>query len=103
MLLNQVPKGLSDLPLFVEYEIEWGLDDLVDAVKAGTNPIVGIDLRPVEGVFAFHAIVILDIAAEQVLVNDPRYTKGSRSIALNSFVSAWNAADREAVIITADI
>lgn len=99
MRLNQVAKGLSDLPVAVAYELEWSLDDLVDAVRAGTNPVVGIDLRPVEGIFACHAVVIVSITDEHVLVHDPRYRKGPRSIGLNTFEAAWNLADREAVII----
>jgi ABC-type bacteriocin/lantibiotic exporter with double-glycine peptidase domain len=71
MRLNQVAKGLSDLPVAVAYELEWSLDDLVDAVRAGTNPVVGIDLRPVEGIFACHAVVIVGISDQHVLVHDP--------------------------------
>lgn len=102
MRLNQVANGLRDLPVAVAYELEWSLDDLVGAVRVGTNPIVGIDLRPVEGIFAYHAVVVVDITAEQVLVHDPRHRKGASSIGLNTFQAAWKAADREAVIIAAE-
>lgn len=100
MRLNQVANGLRDLPVAVAYELGWTFDDLVDALRAGTNPIVGIDLRPVEGLFAFHAVVLVGVTAEHVLVHDPRDLKGPRSIGVNTFEAAWRAADREAVIIT---
>jgi ABC-type bacteriocin/lantibiotic exporter with double-glycine peptidase domain len=74
-------------------------DDVIDAVHSGLNPIVGIDLRPVDGIFAFHAVVIARITAHRVSVHDPQYTSGPRSIGLNTFESAWYAAGHEAVII----
>jgi uncharacterized protein YvpB len=83
-----------------EYQIEWHLEDLIEVAQRGTSPIVGIDMRPVEGIFAFHAVVISDIAGDQVVVHDPRYQEGPRSIGLGTFEAAWNSADREAVIIT---
>jgi len=75
---------------------------LVGAVRVGTNPIVGIDLRPVEGIFAYHAVVVVGITPEQVLVHDPRHRKGPSSIGLNTFQAPWKAADREAAIIAAE-
>lgn len=71
MRLNQVAEGLADLHVVVKYETDLGLDDLRDEVRAGVTPIVGIDLRAVEGLFAFHAVVVLEITAEQVTVHDP--------------------------------
>lgn len=94
-----VAAGLADLHVVVKYESDWGLDDLRDVVRTGTTPIVGIDLRPVEGLFAFHAVVVLDITAEQVIAHDPLYQEGSRLISLTTFEAAWNKADRETVII----
>jgi uncharacterized protein YvpB len=99
MRLNQIAKGLADIPVVVEYKDVWGPADLIDAARLGTNPIVGLDLRMVDGIFAFHAVVIVGVAAEQVRVHDPRYPKGPRSIGRNAFEAAWRAADREAVVI----
>jgi len=98
MRLNQISDGLKDIPVMVEYHSAWSIDALFDAIRAGTAPVVGIDLRLVEGIFAFHAVVVVDVTAEQVRVLDPRYPKGPRQIGLGTFESAWTAAGCEAVI-----
>lgn len=79
----------------------WGLDDLMHAGQRHAYPIAGIDLCPVEGIFAFHAVVVINITTDQVVVHDPLYEAGPRSIGQLTFKAAWNAAEREAVIITA--
>jgi ABC-type bacteriocin/lantibiotic exporter with double-glycine peptidase domain len=99
MLLNEIANGLRDLPVAVAYETGCGTDDLIDAIHGGLNPIVGIDLRPVDGIFAFHAVVVAGITARQVSVYDPQYPRGPRSIGLNTFELAWYGADGELVII----
>ena len=99
MRLNQVASGLEDLPLGVEHQLDWGLDDLADAVRVGVFPIVGIDLRPVDGIFAFHAVVVVNISTDQVVVHDPLHDEGPRSLGISAFEAAWSAADREAVVI----
>jgi len=99
MRLSRVADGLSDLRLAVKYESDLSLDDLRDEMRSGATPIVGIDLRPIEGIFAFHSIVILDITAQRVTAHDPLYQEGSRSIGLTTFDAAWKGADRETVII----
>ena len=90
--------GLEDLLIDVQHQLDWGLDDLADAVHADAFPIVGIDLRPVDGTFAFHAVVI-NISTDQVVVHDPLHDEGPRPIGISAFEAAWSAADREAVII----
>lgn len=100
MLLNQIAYGLRNLSVAVEYRVDWDLEGLIEAVERGASPIVGIDLRPIEGIFAFHAVVISDIASDQVVVHDPRYQEGPRSIGLATFEAAWSSADREAVIVS---
>lgn len=99
MRLNEVPGGLKDLPVAVAYETEWGIDDLIEAVHIGLKPVVGIDLRAVDGIFAFHAIVLAGITAYEVSVHDPQYMEGPRSISIDTFGLAWFGADAEAVII----
>lgn len=98
MRLNRIAGGLSDLPIVVEHSIDWGLDDLSDCIRAETHPIVAVDLRPIDGVFAFHAVV--GIEQNQLLVHDPLYQSGLRSIGLSAFETGWASADREAVLIT---
>src|SRR5262245_13721493 len=100
MRLSQVVGGLTGLPVSVEYHLDWGLDDLSDAVRRAAYPIVGIDLRPLDGLFAFHAVVVVEITSDHVLVHDPLYKQGPRTIGWTVFEAAWDGAEREAVVIT---
>jgi ABC-type bacteriocin/lantibiotic exporter with double-glycine peptidase domain len=100
MLLGKIANGLKDLPVTVEYHDDWGLDDLIDLVRAGVFPIVALDLRLVEGRDAYHAAVVVDITSDQLVVHDPLQEKDPRTISRSTFDAAWRAADREAVIIT---
>ena len=99
MRLNQVVQGLADLPIEVEYHTDLSIDDLADAVRRSVFPIVGIDLRFVEGLFAFHAVVIADVMSGHVVVHDPRDSQSPRSISLQTFEEAWESADRECLVI----
>jgi len=101
MRLSQISLGLSDLPVIVEHHVDWGIDDLSDLVRVEAHPIVAVDLRPIDGVFAFHAVVVVGRRHDQLLVHDPRDQSGSSSIGLSGFEAGWSGADREAVIITA--
>ena len=64
MQLNRIANGLRDIQVSVEYQIEWDLDELIHAVQRHEWPIAGLDLRPIEGVFAFHAVVVVNIKSE---------------------------------------
>ncbi len=92
MRLNQIAAGLRDLPVSVEYRIDWNLDDLAHSIQRQACPIVGIDLRPVEGVFAFHAVVVINIATDQFVVHDPLYNGAPRLIGQLAFEAAWDWA-----------
>jgi ABC-type bacteriocin/lantibiotic exporter with double-glycine peptidase domain len=99
MRLNQVVQGLADLPIEVEYHTDWSIDDLTDAVRQSIFPIVGIDLRFVEGAFAFHAVVVADVMSGHVIVHDPWNSQSPQSISLQTFEDAWESADRECLVI----
>ena len=98
--LSQVGSGLADLPIVVEYHIDWNLDDLREALDRSTFPIVGIDLRPVEGMFGFHAVVVLSVSSSSVVVLDPLPNQGTRTIGLAAFEMAWIEAEGEALTIS---
>ncbi len=99
MRLNQVAQGLVDLPIKAEYHTDWNLDDLTAAVRQSVFPIVGVDLRLVEGLFAFHALVITNVMSDQVLVHDPRHAFSPQTISLPTFEDAWESADRECLVL----
>ena len=101
MRLNQVAAGLSDLPVTVQYHADWSLDDLEDAVRLSIFPIVGIDLRFVDGLFAFHAVVVAEINRDRLTIHNPRYAESPSHISRQAFEEAWESADRECLTISA--
>lgn len=100
MRLNQIAAGLTDLPVTVEYHTDWSLDDIADAVRQSTFPIVGVDLRYIEGLFAFHSIVIINLTSEHIIVHDPLHSQSPRNIGLQAFAEAWESADNEGIVIS---
>ncbi len=99
MRLNQVAPGLANLPIKIEYHTDWNIDDLTAAVRQSVFLIGGIDLRFIEGLFAFHALVVADVRSDQVLVHDPRHAVSPQTISLRTFEDAWESADRECLIL----
>lgn len=99
MRLNQVAAGLLDLPVAAEYHTDWNLGDLAEASRQSVFPIVGVDLRYVDGLFAFHAVVVAQVTGQQMTVHDPRFTLGPSSISRSAFEAAWESADRECLVI----
>lgn len=53
--LRDVPHGLAGLAVKATVHDDWGLDDLRDELRQANYPIVGIELRPIDGRFAHHA------------------------------------------------
>ena len=88
--LSQIGGGLVDLPVDVEYHNDWSMDDVGEFLRRSTYPIVGIDLRPIDGVFAFHAVVLLSVSGGGVVVHDPN--QGTRTIGLSR--SRWRGMKR---------
>ena len=101
MRMNQVTAGLSDLPVTVAYHTDWSLDDLADAVRQAWFPIIGVDLRYLDGLFAFHAVVVANITSQQVIIHDPRHAHSPRQVNQQTLADAWEDADRECLLIRA--
>lgn len=97
--LTDVPKGLSDLPVIVTVYNNWGLDDLRDEVRQENYPIVGIDLRPVDGRFAYHAVVVTKIESNKITIHDPEPGRGVRELNFTTFLAAWKGAKQQVLMI----
>lgn len=100
MRLNQIAAGLTDFPVKIEYHTNWSLDDIADAIRQSIFPIVGVDLRYIEGLFAFHSIVVANVTKEQIVVHDPLHPQSSRVIGSQTFEEAWESADSECLVIS---
>jgi hypothetical protein len=55
--------------------------------------------RVVKGLFAFHAVVVANVAREQIVVHDPLHVHSPCPIGLPAFTEAWESADGECLTI----
>jgi len=99
LCLTDVTDGLSDLPVTATVHNEWGLDDLRDEIRQFHYPIVGIDLRSIDGRFAYHAVVVGTVESNHVTVYDPQHGQGVRKLNPTTFMAAWSGADQQVLMI----
>lgn len=93
--LKQVMQGFQDLPVLIEHYTDWSIDDISDAIRDSVYPIVGVDLRIIEGIYGFHAVVLSKVTATQVVVHDPLVEQQPRKISLAVFEASWKSAGSE--------
>ena len=78
---------------------DWSIDDLRDETRRSNYPIVGIDLRSIDGRFAYHAVVILKVESNKITVHDPEPGKGLREMNVTTFGAAWKGAGQQVLLI----
>jgi ABC-type bacteriocin/lantibiotic exporter with double-glycine peptidase domain len=71
MRLNQLAKGLAELPVHIEYHTDWNMDDIKETLRRGVFVIAAVDLRFIDGINAFHAVVIAEVQSDLIVVHDP--------------------------------
>jgi ABC-type bacteriocin/lantibiotic exporter with double-glycine peptidase domain len=69
----------------VEYQLN--LYDLRDHLTSGVFPIVGVSLRPLRGIIADHAQVVVRVTGKRVSVLDPLF--GEWHLRPEVFETAW--------------
>ena len=77
----------------------WNLDDLRDAVRHGSYPIVGVERQPLGYMRALHALVVVSVTSANVTALDSLDGPEPRSYGIAAFVLAWELAGREALVI----
>ncbi len=92
---------LSKAGITVRMHTDWSLDDLRDALRAGYHPIVGVERHLLGYSRAFHAVVLVEITSATVTALDPLDGPEPRRYEVPAFVSAWDMAGREALVINA--
>ena len=63
------------------------LVELQTVVTDGHCPIVFVDLNPIDGLDAIHAMVVTDVSGQEVVVLDP--LQGERRLPVYVFTAAW--------------
>ncbi|HZS04568.1 MAG TPA: cysteine peptidase family C39 domain-containing protein [Blastocatellia bacterium] len=73
------------------------LEELAAVVAGGKYPIVYVDLRPIEGNRAIHALVVLEVSPDTVNVYDP--AQGELSLSCQIFSIAWRMQHNLTIVI----
>ena len=66
-------------------------------VTDGHYPIVFVDLHPIDELDAIHAIVVVDMSEQEVVVLDP--LQGERQLPLYAFTAAWARRHNLAMLV----
>jgi predicted double-glycine peptidase len=77
------------------------LDELATMLAEGHFPIVYVDLWPLQGGLSgqYHAMVVIDLDADQVTVLDPLH--GERRVPREDFQAPWSAMRFLTIVIAA--
>ena len=73
------------------------LFDLRDAEREGLFPIVGVNLRPLRGIWSPHAQVVVETTSTQARIHDPLL--GRLRLSLPTFEAAWGDADYLTILV----
>jgi len=73
------------------------ISELRTLIANGHYPIVYVDLLPIDGTRATHALVVIDVGNTTAIVLDP--TRGERQIEIQTFATAWAAQHNLAILV----
>ena len=73
------------------------LAELQTVVTAGHCPIVFVDLNPIDGLEAIHAMVVVDVSEQEVVVLDP--LQGERRFPVYVCTAAWARRHNLAILV----
>jgi ABC-type bacteriocin/lantibiotic exporter with double-glycine peptidase domain len=87
------------------YQVQFGafsIDELRDAVQQHHSPIVFVraDVLPWADFGGFHAVVLVEITTDAVLLLDPALETGPTRLAMDYFLLAWEEFDHLTAIIS---
>lgn len=73
------------------------LEELTSLVNSGSNPIVFVNLLPIDGVKGGHAVVVIGVRLQRISLYDP--LQGERIIPSSTFETAWAMMHNLAILI----
>lgn len=78
LTLSTAQRRLSEVGAQVEIDNDLNLDDLRDLTRQKTFPIVGVERHLLGFPAASHAVVVIEVTSQNVLILDPLENKISR-------------------------
>lgn len=79
----------------VKLTLSW--EELISLVDDGSNPIVFVNLLPIDGVKGGHAVVVIEVKLDRISVYDP--LQGERILPRSTFETAWTLMHNLAILI----
>ena len=73
------------------------LEERKTVVMDGHYPIVFVDLHPIDGLYAIHAMVAVDMSEQDVVVLDP--LQGERQLPIYVITAAWAGRHNLAMLV----
>ena len=73
------------------------LEALKMLVTDGHCPIVFVDLYPIDGIADIHAIVVVGVSEQAIVVLDP--LQGERRLLIDVFTAAWARRHNLAILV----
>lgn len=92
---------LDQIGYSVEYRV-FTLDELAGYPPQGLFPIVFVHAGMLSWADfnGFHALVLIEITSEDVVLLDPSLSHGPTRLSLDGFLAAWEEFDRQAAVIS---
>jgi len=97
--LTAAQRKLGEAGAMAQRHEDWNLNDLRDALRAGYHPIVGVERHLLGYSRAFHAVVLTEVTSTAISVLDPLDGPEPCHYGEAAFVSAWEMAGREVLVI----
>lgn len=102
LTLSQANRKLLEIGAVAEWHDDWSLDDLRDALREGTFPIVGVERQFFGHPSAAHAIVITNMQSAEIEFLDP-LADAPQKTRKETFTTTWETAGCEALILLSEI
>ncbi len=78
---------------------DWNLDDLRDALRKGSYPIVGVERHILGYPDASHAVVLIEVRSDVVKALDPLDGPNAKEFSTSAFELAWHLGGQQALLI----
>jgi ABC-type bacteriocin/lantibiotic exporter with double-glycine peptidase domain len=103
LTLSTAQRKLSEIGAPAEIDNELNLDDLRDLTRQNIFPIVGVERHILGFPSASHAVVVIEVTSQNVLILDPLENQNKQIFQRNTFEMAWKLSGKEALIIHSSI
>ena len=99
LTLTVAQRKLTEFGAKSELDDELNLDDLRDLNRQNIFPIVGVERHILGSQSASHAVVVIEVTSQNVLILDPLENNQPQTFPRQTFEMAWRLSGKEALIV----